>query len=215
MYSASVSKIKSYYNYTKGRYALTYYKIVEEIKGTRPYTAQKGIGTLADAYLMDKLSGTKTWQKIAQELSIGLTTQAMAEMDDWYNNFSLNHQFWETQVSGFKVYNTAVGDLKVTMRPDIKLPNRIKDIKTSAMPISSDYMDDMQGFMYTDILECDFIDFEHFRVTKPKKDLTLEYQGMMTQARADPEFVQGIINSYIGFVKQNNLLEFLIKKEKK
>src|SRR3990167_2056063 len=128
MKKSSVSKVKQFYNFTKGLYNITHQDVCDTIMGVKKDTYEKNMGTLADAYIMDSLSDTMTYKDLCRELQKTLTVDSERALEAWVIDFADKNPICSTQVPHTKIYPTLYGDITISMRTDILLPNKIVDI---------------------------------------------------------------------------------------
>lgn len=205
---ASASKIKQFYNFTKGLYNITHKDVCDTIMGVKVDTFEKNMGTLGDAYIMDTLSDGTEYQKASKEIGKTLSKDAEAVLDLWTINFQLKHPLCATQCVHAKTYQTIFGDFTVSMRCDILVPNRVIDIKFSKYGIDAgNYLDDFQGKVYTNAFQVDSMVYEHF-MFYPKTD-EVKYVGAMEQLHSDDKEIVVIITQFIAFVRNNGLIKYL------
>lgn len=212
MLKSSVSKIKQFHNFSKGMYGITHKDVCDTIMGVKTATYEKNMGTLADAYIMDTLSGTNEYGKLSIELGKKLTTDSERVLEDWTINFQAENPICTTQSMHSKVYTTLFGDITVSMRCDILLPYKVVDIKCSKYGIDPyAYADDFQGMVYTNAFDVGSMVYEHF-VFSAKTD-EIKYDGNMEQPHASDEEVCKIINRYLSFVRSNGLEKYITWKD--
>lgn len=208
MLKSSVSKVKQFYNFSKGLYGITHQDVCDTVMGVKKDTYEKNMGTLADAYIMDSLGDSMEYVKLCRELQKTLTIDSERILEAWVIDFSDKHPLCTTQVSNNKTYSTLFGDIDISMRLDILTPNLVTDIKCSKYGIDpATYLDDLQGKIYTNAFEVDFMAYEHFKFSIKTDEV--QYEGRIEQPYCDDKEIVNILNQYISFVRRNNLENFI------
>lgn len=213
MFTVSASKIKTFDTYAKGSWG-GYDSVVTDIMGIKKKSTALNIGSCVDAYINDMLAGGDSYDKLSTKLGLFIHEDGIEELNAWGMDFKKKHPTFTIQPKSTKIYTTKYGDLAVTLMKDIVYPGGIKDVKTSAWPLSklvAGYISDIQGLLYLDDEECDLMEYEHFKVSHATN--RVKYEGIARQAPASSGYITAVLNNFMEFVMKNELSVYIDRPE--
>lgn len=210
MLTSSVSKIQNYYDWVTGKFYATEAKVIDSIKGVWTSSASTEIGSVVDSYIMDGLSGTNDYESLSKELKVTINKESIPKLDEWIAGFKETYPIYSCQPSDTKVYSTKMGDLHVTMRGDMLTPNKVFDVKTSKNSFDPmDFISRLQGHFYCDAFEVDEMVYACFLVSH--ETMRVNFKGEISQPKVPTDYLLEIINSYLAYVKNKDLLNYITK----
>ena len=211
MLTVSTSKIKDFHDYTKGMPWINEEALIMSIMGIKKEAFQLDFGNLVDAMVNDQLTGDKKeYEKITQKLDMSIHPDGILEIKNWVHKFKHKHPNYLVQATHKKIYTTKYGDLAVTIKTDIDVPdeNFVVDVKTSKHDMKYDtHGSSLQGYIYLDALERDHLLYECFKVYHTT--LKVKYSGAIKQNPASNGFLAAIFNQFMYFVTKNGLLPYI------